>query len=705
MRLSTLKSGLVPLVALLALGAGLAGCSGDDGNDGAAGPTGGTGATGPAGPTGPAGATGAPGASTKIEPRESCGVCHDNGSTFGVAEMHAMAPQVAVSNILIAQGATDPTDIVITFNVKADGVNYTALTTAARKYQFDGSLRNTIDTIDATVPGDVAVPVTFTPGTAGNYTITLEGGYTQFGAIPSRYAFRIEGAAGTPRAMVMGDFPSSPDENLVSTAGCSGCHGTMGNGFHYGYPTNGATCTVCHDATNTTYPRLVAIGHGIHNSHNMPGGEFQLKDTAGGDVEDPYSVTYPTYMTNCSVCHTESSGALAQVNAMPVTGGGCLSCHGTMASWDFAASGTTFHESMDATTPCQDCHRAGGVAATKVAVTDFHNGLETERVGIIYDGADSSVTEGAKFTWQITDIVDDATNLKISWTATYDGAPVNPCNTTVAANAPGFHAVPVIEGALSVLRSYAQGDDFILGKSTSAPGQANAVNITTTNTTCLANVATTTIPVDTGVSAGMRGIVALQGKPQVPTAGGSSVHWPHDTMYVRVPTPTREFIVGTGALPAEQRRPIADTAECLTCHVGSLYQHGNTRVDNVDMCVICHNSASSEQNNRVTMGVTASEAYDGQVGQTYELKTMLHAIHSSGESDVPYVVYRTRGIYAWANEGNTLRTGPLERRLAAAQSTRQLQHPCRASSCSGRIRQWLHRARRITSTTRRIRGR
>ena len=100
---------------------------------------------------------------------------------------------------------------------------------------------------------------------------------------------------------------------------------------------------------------------------------------------------------------------------------------------------------------------------------------------------------------------------------------------------------------------------------------------------------------------------------------------------VRVPTPTREFIVGTGALPAAPRREIADTAQCLKCHVGSLYQHGNTRVDNVTMCIICHNSASSDQNNRVAMGVDQSEAYDGQVGQTYELKTMLHAIHSAGD--------------------------------------------------------------------------
>ena len=124
-------------------------------------------------------------------------------------------------------------------------------------------------------------------------------------------------------------------------------------------------------------------------------------------------------------------------------------------------------------------------------------------------------------------------------------------------------------------------------------------------------------------------------------------------MFVRVPTPVREFVVGTGALPAQTRRQIADTGQCLKCHVGSLYQHGNNRVDNVNLCVMCHNSASIDQNNRVTMGVDKTEAYDGLVGQTYEFKTLLHGIHTAGEQTKVLAIYRTRGIYAWAPEGVT----------------------------------------------------
>ncbi|MBT8082697.1 MAG: hypothetical protein KJO56_09770, partial [Gammaproteobacteria bacterium] len=284
----------------------------------------------------------------------------------------------------------------------------------------------------------------------------------------------------------------------------------------------------------------------------------------------------------------------------------------------------------------------------------FHNGIITERDGVIWDGVDASVAEGAKFDWQITGVVDDGTNLAISWIASYDGVGVDPCNATAATGAPVFHADEAEAANLSMLRSYAQGDDFILGQSTSAPGQASNVGVSNDNTTCAGNVATTTIAVDDDVDA-ERGIVALQGKPRVPNVdpapdpASSFVEEFGSLMPVRAVTPTYEWLVGSGDAPLATRRAIVDTAKCVGCHEGSLYQHGGNRVDNVDMCILCHNSASNEKNRRVAMGVDAAEAYDGKTGETFEMKTMLHRIHSAGvEGQPPYVIYRSRGIYAFA---------------------------------------------------------
>ena len=70
-------------------------------------------------------------------------------------------------------------------------------------------------------------------------------------------------------------------------------------------------------------------------------------------------------------------------------------------------------------------------------------------------------------------------------------------------------------GTFSMLRSYAQGDDFILGQSTSAPGQAASVNLTIDNTTCAGNVATTIIPVDVvDATVGRRGPAGQAGRGQ-----------------------------------------------------------------------------------------------------------------------------------------------------------------------------------------------
>jgi len=107
-------------------------------------------------------------------------------------------------------------------------------------------------------------------------------------------------------------------------------------------------------------------------------------------------------------------------------------------------------------------------------------------------------------------------------------------------------------------------------------------------------------------------------------------------------------------LSARTRRLVSFTRgwmpKCLACHLGSLYQHGGNRVDNVDLCVTCHNPAANEKNNRVNMGVVATEAYAGKVGESYDMRNRVHAIHSAGESGQPLVDYRSNGIYFFGSK-------------------------------------------------------
>ncbi len=620
------------ILVVSAMAFALGGCSGDDGRNGA------DGAPGPAGPTGPTGPEGPTGPGASITPLESCSVCHDDGSFASAPDAHALGPIEAVSNIAFAVNGGD---LEVTFDLEADGVLATNYDSMQRGYRTDGTTRTNIcGNVTRSDPCDPA-QLTLTNNGGGSYTVTVIGGAAQQ-AINNRYLFRVgAGSDRETRVYFYGDFPASPVATpVVGADACTACHGPEGIDVHGGYyaAVDGAEpCLVCH---GVDVPSLADVTHGLHSG---------IWEEDGEVIE----VAYPTYMTNCSVCHAEPA-ELTAANAMTVSGANCFTCHGDMTGWDFTGPpDLTFHlnivdpETADCATACHD----GGIAPA--TVTGFHNGLAPAfRRGPIFNGEDVSVTEGAKFDWQVTGIVDDGVNLAISWTASYDGVGVDPCNNTVAAGAPAFHDFP--GSNLSMLRSYAQGDDFIIGMSTSAPGQALSVDVTTDNTVCAANVATTTIPVDAVDASVDRGIVAIQGRPWV-----ESPLDPATAIQVRAVTPTYEWMIGDGSPPLMARRDIVDTSLCLDCHVGSLYQHGGNRIDNVGMCILCHNSASNEANVRAGMGVDASEAYDGRTGETYEMKTMLHRIHAAGEDGQPlYVIYRNRGIYAFGPDESAIPNWP-----------------------------------------------
>ncbi|MGB5335663.1 MAG: hypothetical protein WBN07_08590 [Woeseiaceae bacterium] len=668
---------------------GLAGCEGDDGSPGAAGAAGTPGTDGQACWDLNGNGVGDPeedingdgffdaldcaGASAKVTPLESCAVCHDDGSFASAPAAHEVFDIGSFANFAVAPDVAVPADLIVSFSVAADGAAATAATFRRAYVSTGGTVRTSLtDEVELD-------PSLFTNNGDGTYSLRIVDGVARFGGTNSRYLVVVLNGLNELEIAAVGDYPDAvPLAGLASNEACIGCHGASGEagrfaptngGGHYSAPMSVDACVVCHrpddpatplDDEEPSYMRIARVVHGIHNSHDFPTGEFLT------DRGNTYNITYPTYMTNCSVCHSDTTivpavgvSALAAANAMPVSGEGCFTCHGSMDSWDFTGPpDLTFHLTIPnpETADCQVCHSTGGVAAGLVAVTDFHNGLTTERGGIIFDGIDTAVAEGAKFVWEITGVVDDGTNLAISWQATYDGVGVDPCNATVGVGAPVFFADVDADGDslgnLSMLRSYAQGDDFILGQSTSAPGQALSVNVSNDNTTCAGNVATTTIPVDNVTAE--RGIVALQGKPRV-----VSVLDPTATMAVRAVTPTYEWLVGDGSAPLMSRRDVVDTGECLKCHVGSLYQHGGNRVDNVEMCNLCHNAASNEQSVRVGMGVDESEAYDGKVGETFEMKTMLHRIHSAGtDGSPPYVIYRNRGIYGFATDDSLLPNWP-----------------------------------------------
>jgi hypothetical protein len=706
------------LAVLFAGALTVTGCSGD------------TGAQGPKGDKGDKGDTGDKGdpGQPPVSLVERCDGCHN-----GVAAKHATRGIVTVSEeALVAPVATD-NDLKIRFNVKTDGVNDNRFLHVAGGYWWARNavtgygVRTTIDL--------VANPITVVNRWNGDYEATIAG----FGpnvrdpdfAPGTTFLIRVDDGNAPDAATVVVHLGGA-DNLVVSNVSCTNCHGDKvfrepegpESADHHGVSPRGVeACVVCHDRWDSAGPGLGVVGadpsaistgggsrlmgyvHGIHNSHNMPGGQASIRwdpdrvssSNNGPLPEDWYTATvpagtylrtvtgaknpnndtppvplpsstfsigFPSYVNNCGVCHN-TPATLARVQDNPPTWRLCMSCH---QSWDgFSATvvggaQAGIHRSITAATAtlttCTACHipDTDDTLADPVPdrVAEFHNGARTARGGLIWDGADQSVVLGGTIVMSITDVAVSGTNLVVTWSATLSGAAVDPCNATVSTTAPVFFgatadaATGQVNSNMTILRSYAIGNDWVGGPGTS-PGQpGSAVTVSSTNTTCAANVATTTIPLETTTAT--KGVVAIQGKPQIafgPTAGTTSA-----VIQVRSPSPAREFVVATGEAPTVTRRKIVDFEKCETCHLGSMYQHGGNRVDSIELCVMCHNPAANEKNNRVNMGVSTAEAYDGQVGQSYDLRTMVHAIHSAGEagSGEPLVFYRTNGIYFFGSK-------------------------------------------------------
>jgi OmcA/MtrC family decaheme c-type cytochrome len=505
----------------------------------------------------------------------------------------------------------------------------------------------------------------------GEYKVTLYGLALNANAQQGGASFMVGVArADKVGATAVAYWPGTDPHDVVSNEACKNCHGNhvWRGAIHDATNAQGRDpCLFCHNngggqtetrltgymnvenpwhlpaqaaVAGTAGTGLMGIVHGVHNSRNMPDQTYTWVWSQNGNTAN-FSKGFPGNMNNCRTCH-DSEARLAKVMAAPVSYTLCVSCHDTAAFGRAPKTGTLMnHTTFTPSTSCALCH--GGQT-----VAEFHNGQVTERAGLIWDGADQSVLLAPTTVLDITGVSVSGTNLVVTWTATNSvtSAALNPCNTDFAQGpvffgykssldrTEGCTNTPAPAGcnsSFSLLRAYAQANDWVNEGTTgvTSPGQPKSTNITATNTTCASNVATTTVPLtafDTGFTMPTKGIVALQGKAQVTWQPNGNI------IFVRTQSPTREFMTADGSLPAaaDQRRVLVDVNKCNACHLGTLYQHGGTRVDKIELCVMCHNPASSEQNNRVGMGVTAAEAYDGKPGETYDMRYMVHAIHSAG---------------------------------------------------------------------------
>ncbi|MBK9518739.1 MAG: hypothetical protein IPO09_15600 [Anaeromyxobacter sp.] len=694
-------------------GTGPAGPAGPSGPTGPTGPAGADGSVGPTGPTGPAG-------TAPVAAIEQCAGCHSDLAARHAQRGIKTVSEEAVQAVLPTDTSIRVRFNVKVDGVNANAFTRVARAYYWNRGANGAGVRTSVSlttnpvTVTPLSNGDyeatfaglgpaalAALPVPLPPLPAGTtFLLTVDSG-------------------NAPDAVTVVSHLGGADNFTITNTSCVNCHGDnvfrepegAESAEHHGANPKGIEgCVVCHNRFDSSESRLGTSGaagtaqgtrlmgyvHGIHNSHSMPAATltatldpdgaagplppaaFTVEKPAGtyarngslrivagsnppvAELSSPFSVGFPGFMQNCSVCHNVATGSqsLAAIVSRPPTYQLCISCHDGWTGFGMDTGNLALHSGFTATTSCAGCHN--GAVSQKTTLADFHNGLVTARAGVIWDGDDQSVEVGKTIRMAITSVTPAAgppATLAITWTAEQDtGAgfvAVNPCNTDFAGGAPVFFgatasaATGATASNLSILRAYAQANDWVNAGIGSSPGQpGGAVNVTATNTSCAGNLATTTVTPE--VTSATLAIVSVQGKPQVrfaPAAGTT-----HEIIQVRSPSPVFEFVPASGAPAPTVRRNIVDIAKCNACHEGSMYQHGGNRVDSIDLCEMCHNPAANEQNNRINMGLVAAETYDGLPGQSYDLRNMVHRIHSAGQTGVPLVYYRTNGVYFFGTD-------------------------------------------------------
>jgi OmcA/MtrC family decaheme c-type cytochrome len=655
--------------------------------------------TGPQGPPGGTGGIGPGGEDVTANPiPESCNVCHGVGTVQEVRVVHAITG-VASATVVGTPVVNGGGNLVVTLNAKIDTANIDAFTLRRVYVNFDNAAQltgtetvpvlTTFQRIQLNVD-NVANPayVALASTGSGNYTATVPAAFVFDNAT---YLFQLQAAAiTTERPVAVVTNGTRVLRDLVTDTGCASCHGpypAWSANFQH-YPVGGSNCQVCHSqygrtmeartlnaagtaidnlttARGTNIPEYI---HGIHNSHNMPGEQYFRSNPANTDpadlnTEERYSVGYPSDMKNCNVCH-ETPAQQETIASAPVAYFLCVSCH---QSWDgfdnIPAAGTgglSFHRSFGPATNCMilECH--GGLP-TKDEASDFHNLFESadSHLDSFYRGEDISFNNPDNVLFAITGITKSGDNVAFTWTATKNGAAVNPCNDNLSTG-PTFRS-------LGAYLAYAKGDDWVNDNvsATQAPGQPlGARNLfTSLSTACVSDVATTTgLVVAQGPKAyATKAVLAIGGKPLNRGTNftiGAAINQTGD-YFVRVPSPTRAFSMTDGsAVPARRNAVVTD--KCNKCHRGTLYQHGGDRVDNEQLCVICHNPSASEKNVRAAGGsggyrilnpdntVNTNATYDGKTAETYDMRYLLHAVHGAEKREKPIVIYRSRGIFAFA---------------------------------------------------------
>ena len=617
------------IASLILFGLFLAGCEGNDGAPGA------DGAPGPAGPPGP------PGPST--------------GS--GVPVDSAELINIAVNGVSVPAGGGAPTVSLTLTNdlnqgligLPAGDIRFVLSQLTAGSGGGSSEWQSYVTRESGGIPDAQATTErgsagTFVDNNDGTYTYTFASALTDYPAGPTydetkshRLGIEIRGQAPNSTNGIFNFVPAGGDptfeRRIVDNDTCNACHDRLE--FHGGPRTDVDYCVTCHnpysidgDTGNTVDMKAL-----IHNIH--AGRDGYVIIGFGGTVHDYSDVVWTQDLRNCQTCHEEDDENTPQAsNWREVPNrAACGTCHyddGVPDSGnDFAIEDGVHPAGLVFTddTQCVNCHGPNAtIGGGSLQVAEVHR-IPQQEASLAFQFNILSVTgTGVGETPVVQFSVTDPTNGDAPYNIQTDTA-----FTTCAGGASRL-AVSIGWSTQPDYTNTGNGND----PAAAGPAQPIGMNPLTacggTSTDNGDGTFTVTSPV--AVPAGVTGTLAvtIDGHPAVDIDG---------TIERISVTNAVAYAAVTDTTPVPRRNAIA-IARCDQCH-NVLSIHGNNRTDEPEVCVVCHNPNATDARQRVAVANPTDPPTDcvnvlGADDETIDFKRMIHRIHASGATGVPYEV-------------------------------------------------------------------
>jgi OmcA/MtrC family decaheme c-type cytochrome len=440
--------------------------------------------------------------------------------------------------------------------------------------------------------------------------------------------------------------------NIVTTAACQQCHDPLGGGavvFHGGARNAAEACVLCHRTVQGTrdntvinfnpetglfegtgaayYPYMV---HKIHGSH-------QLETSWIFHSKDYEEVTYPQDIRNCATCHKGSDGDDWKNKPSIV---GCGSCHSNV---NFTTGANHLGGAYTNNQFCGLCHTPSLITGYHATENSTPNNPQLPAGLATFEYNISSVT------------VNSSNQAVVNFWIKKNGTAINFKDNAALT---GFTYGP------SFLVAYANNvtspqDYSNFGRTAGQPASVSLSSLlssltSTDNVTFTATLATAPFP----AGAKMRA-VALQGYFTQTNAdiNGDGVN---DSVGRHTPS-VQKAVTGDAVrraiIKSGYNATTGQPEGCLECH--EIFEgHGGNRVNNVQVCVMCHNPSNTSSGRTIDPAGSSPINPDivalfGSNPLAYpevpnNFKDLIHGLHSGSMRSSPFIDLRNRTTGGYA---------------------------------------------------------